>query len=167
MTFSLYDASVPMFVRGLNVLAGLIDKAAASGLDEESLMQGRLAPDMLPFVSQVRIATDLAKGAVARLADVEPMVLADDETTLAQLRARIVRTIAYVESVGPAQFAGAETRAVQLKFPGMELNFEGAGYLTSFALPNFYFHVTTVYALLRHAGVALGKRDYMGQLALA
>ncbi|MBB4797079.1 hypothetical protein HNP32_000793 [Brevundimonas bullata] len=167
MTFSLYDASVPMIVRGLNVLAGLIDKAAASGLDEESLMQGRLAPDMLPFVSQVRIATDLAKGAVARLADVEPMVLADDETTLAQLRARIVRTIAYVESVGPAQFAGAETRAVQLKFPGMELNFEGAGYLTSFALPNFYFHVTTVYALLRHAGVALGKRDYMGQLALA
>lgn len=167
MTFSLYDASVPMFVRGLNVLAGLIDKAAASGLDEESLMQGRLAPDMLPFVSQVRIATDLAKGAVARLADVEPMVLADDETTLAQLRARIVRTIAYVESVGAAQFAGAETRAVQLKFPGMELNFEGAGYLTSFALPNFYFHVTTVYALLRHAGVALGKRDYMGQLALA
>ena len=167
MTFSLYDASVPMFVRGLNVLAGLIDKAAASGLDEESLMQGRLAPDMLPFVSQVRIATDLAKGAVARLADVEPMVLADHETTLAQLRARIVRTIASVESVGPAQFAGAETRAVQLKFPGMELNFEGAGYLTSFALPNFYFHVTTVYALLRHAGVALGKRDYMGQLALA
>lgn len=167
MTFSLYDASAPMFVRGLNVLVGLIDKAAASGLDEEGLMQGRLAPDMLPFVSQVRIATDLAKGAVARLADVEPMVLADDETTLAQLRARIVRTIAYVESVGPAQFAGAEARAVQLKFPGMELNFEGAGYLTSFALPNFYFHVTTVYALLRHAGVALGKRDYMGQLALA
>lgn len=167
MTFSLYDASAPMFVRGLNVLVGLIDKAAASGLDEEGLMQGRLAPDMLPFVSQVRIATDLAKGAVARLADVEPMVLADDETTLAQLRARIVRTIAYVESVGPAQFAGAETRAVQLKLPGMELNFEGAGYLTSFALPNFYFHVTTVYALLRHAGVALGKRDYMGQLALA
>lgn len=167
MTFSLYDASAPMFVRGLNVLVGLIDKAAASGLDEEGLMQGRLAPDMLPFVSQVRIATDLAKGAVARLADVEPMVLADDETTLAQLRARIVRTIAYVESVEPAQFAGAEARAVQLKFPGMELNFEGAGYLTSFALPNFYFHVTTVYALLRHAGVALGKRDYMGQLALA
>ncbi len=167
MTFSLYDASTPMFVRGLNVLVGLIDKAAASGLDEEGLMQGRLAPDMLPFVSQVRIATDLAKGAVARLADVEPMVLADDETTLAQLRARIVRTIAYVESVGPEQFAGAEARAVQLKFPGMELNFEGAGYLTSFALPNFYFHVTTVYALLRHAGVTLGKRDYMGQLALA
>ena len=167
MTFSLYDASAPMFVRGLNVLVGLIDKAAASGLDEEGLMQGRLAPDMLPFVSQVRIATDLAKGAVARLAEVEPMVLADDETTLAQLRARIVRTIAYVESVGPAQFAGAETRAVQLKLPGMELTFEGAGYLTSFALPNFYFHVTTVYALLRHAGVALGKRDYMGQLALA
>ena len=167
MTFSLYDASAPMFVRGLNVLVGLIDKAAASGLDEEGLMQGRLAPDMLPFVSQVRIATDLAKGAVARLADVEPMVLADDETTLAQLRARIVRTIAYVESVGTAQFAGAETRAVQLKFPGMELNFVGAGYLTSFALPNFYFHVTTVYALLRHAGVTLGKRDYMGQLALA
>jgi hypothetical protein len=166
MTFSLYDASAPMFVRGLNVLVGLIDKAAASGLDEEGLMQGRLAPDMLPFVSQVRIATDLAKGAVARLADVEPMVLADDETTLAQLRARIMCTIAYVESVGPAQFAGAETRAVQLKLPGMELNFEGAGYLTSFALPNFYFHVTTVYALLRHAGVALGKRDYMGQLAL-
>ena len=167
MTFSLYDASAPMFVRGLNVLVGLIDKAAASGLDEEGLMQGRLAPDMLPFVSQVRIATDLAKGAVARLAEVEPMVLADDETTLAQLRARIMRTIAYVESVGPKQFAGAEVRAVQLKFPGMELNFEGAGYLTSFALPNFYFHVTTVYALLRHAGVALGKRDYMGQLALA
>lgn len=167
MTFSLYDASAPMFVRGLNVLVGLIDKAAASGLDEDGLMQGRLAPDMLPFVSQVRIATDLAKGAVARLADVEPMVLADDETTLAQLRARIMRTIAYVESVEAAQFAGAETRAVQLKFPGMELNFEGAGYLTSFALPNFYFHVTTVYALLRRAGVALGKRDYMGQLALA
>lgn len=167
MTFRLYDASVPMFVRGLNALVGLIDKAAASELDEEGLMQGRLAPDMLPFVSQVRIATDNAKGAAARLGGVEPLVLADDETTLAQLRERVLRTIAYVESVGPDAFEGAETRPVQLKFPGLELNFEGANYLTSFALPNFYFHLTTAYAILRHAGIELGKRDYMGQLALA
>ncbi|MGH7019544.1 MAG: DUF1993 domain-containing protein [Brevundimonas sp.] len=166
MTFSLYDASVPMFVRGLNALLGLIDKAAASGLDEETLMQARLAPDMLPFVSQVRIATDNAKGAVARLGGAEPLILADDEVTLAQLRERVQRTIAYVERVGPEGFAGAETRPVQLKFPGMELNFDGAGYLTSFALPNFYFHLTTAYGLLRHAGIELGKRDYMGRLAL-
>ncbi|WEK57861.1 MAG: DUF1993 domain-containing protein [Candidatus Brevundimonas phytovorans] len=166
MTFSLYDASVPMFVRGLNALVGVIDKAAASGLDEASLMQGRLAPDMLPFVAQVRIATDTAKGAVARLSGAEPLVLADDETSLAQLRDRVLRTIAYVEGVGVETFAGAETRPVQLKFPGMELNFDGAGYLTSFALPNFYFHVTTAYALLRHAGIALGKRDYLGRLSL-
>jgi hypothetical protein len=167
MTFSLYDASTPMFVRGLNALVGLIDKAAASGLDEATLMQGRLAPDMLPFVSQVRIATDNAKGAVARLSGAEPLVLADDETTLAQLRDRVLRTVAYVESVGSEAFVGAETRPVHLKFPGMELNFEGAGYLTSFALPNFYFHLTTAYAILRHAGIELGKRDYMGRLALA
>ena len=167
MTLSIYDFATPVLARGLTNLSGFLDKAVAEGFDETVLIQARLHDDMRPLAAQVQLASDTAKGAVARLADVEPMVLADDETTLAQLRARIVRTIAYVESVGPAQFAGAETRAVQLKFPGMALNFEGAGYLTSFALPNFYFHVTTVYALLRHAGVELGKRDFMGQLALA
>ncbi|WP_395945362.1 DUF1993 family protein [Brevundimonas sp.] len=166
MAFSLYDAATPVFVRGLNALDGFLDKAAASGLDEGGLMEARLAPDMKPLPDQVRMATFSARAVVARLTGTEVPFMADDETTLVQLKDRIVRSLAFIESVEPAAFAGAETRPVTIKLPGRELNFEGAGYLTSFAIPNFYFHVTTAYAILRKEGVVLGKQDFLGQLAL-
>ncbi|MBA4808561.1 DUF1993 family protein [Brevundimonas sp.] len=166
MTFALYDAAAPVFVRGLNVLDGLIDKAVASGLDEAGLMEARLAPDMKPFPDQIRMATFSARAAVARLTGTDIPFMEDDETSLAQLKDRIARSRAFVQSIEPAAFAGAETRPVTMKFPGHVLEFEGAGYLTSFAIPNFYFHVTTAYAILRKEGVALGKQDFLGQLAL-
>ena len=121
---------------------------------------------MKPLPDQIRMATFSARGCIARLAGVEVPSMEDDETTLAQLKDRIARSIAFIESVDAAAFEGAATRRVELRFPGSRSIFEGAGYLTSFALPNFYFHVTTAYAILRHAGVALGKRDFLGQLEL-
>lgn len=167
MTFSLYDASVPMFVRGLDSLSAILEKAAASGLDEAALMEARLAPDMKPLSAQIDMATYSARGCVARLAGVEVPAIAGADATFAQMQARIAASRAFIVGVDRAAFEGAETRPVRLVFPGVDLSFEGAGYLTSFALPNFYFHVTTAYALLRQAGVDLGKRDYLGRLALA
>lgn len=166
MTFSIRDAASPVFVRGLNSLSHLLDKAAAAGLDEAELMEARLAPDMLPFPAQIRMAAFSARSAVARLTG-QPWPKTDDkEATLAELKATIDLSIAFIEGVDAAAFEGAETRRVELRFPGVELDFEGAGYLTSFAIPNFYFHVSIAYALLRARGVALGKRDYLGKLAL-
>lgn len=166
MSLTIHTLAAPMFVRSLNALSGVLDRAIESGLDEAALMDARLAPDMKPLPDQIRMATFSARGCIARLAGVEVPSMEDDETTLAQLKDRIARSIAFIESVDAAAFEGAATRRVELRFPGVELNFEGAGYLTSFALPNFYFHVTTAYAILRHAGVALGKRDFLGQLEL-
>lgn len=166
MTFSIYDAASPIFVRGLTNLSGFLDKASAEGFDESALVQARLYEDMRPLASQVQLASDSAKGAVARLAGVDNPPMADTETTFAELKDRIARTIAFIESVEPAAFVGAETRPVTLKTPNRELNFDGAGYVTSFVLPNFHFHVTTAYAILRKEGVPLGKLDYLGRLAL-
>lgn len=166
MAFTLYDAAAPIFVRGLNSLSGILDKAAASGLDEATLVAARLAPDMKPLADQIDMATFSARGCVARLAGLEVPGIAGSDTTFAQMQERIARSIAFIEGVDRAAFNGAETRRVELRFPGVELDFDGAGYLTSFALPNFHFHVTTAYAILRNQGVALGKRDYLGKLAL-
>lgn len=166
MTSSLYDASVPVFVRGLDSLSVILEKAASSGLDEAALMDARLAPDMKPLPAQIDMATFSARGCVARLAGVEVPSVVGTDTTFAQMQARIAASRAFIVGVDRAAFDGAETRPVRLVFPGVDLSFEGAGYLTSFALPNFYFHVTTAYAILRHAGIALGKRDYLGQLAM-
>jgi hypothetical protein len=166
MTLTLKDVASPVFVRGLNALSGLIDKAIASGQDEAELMEARLAPDMLPFAAQIRMSTFGPRAAVARLVGVEWPKTDDSEATLAELKETIAMSIAFIESIEDAAFEGADDRRVEIRFPGVELDFNGAGYLTSFAIPNFYFHVSMAYAILRHRGIELGKRDYLGKLAL-
>jgi hypothetical protein len=166
VTLTLKEASAPVFLRGLNSLSHLLDKAIEAGLDEAELMEARLAPDMLPFPAQIRMAAFSGRSCIARLTG-QPWPKTDDsESTLAELKATVALSIAFIEGVDAAAFEGGETRRIELRFPGVELDFEGVGYLTSFAIPNFYFHVTTAYAILRNRGVALGKRDYLGQLAL-
>ena len=158
---SLYDMTVPVFTRTLGNLDHLLVKAAASGVDEATLIEARLAPDMLPLTRQVQIACDTAKLAVTRLAQVEPRPMADEETTLAGLRERIARTIAYLGEADASAFEGRETAEIVLKFPSMEMTFTGLKLVTDFTLPNFYFHVTIAYALLRMHGVGIGKMDYL------
>lgn len=166
MSLALDTVSTSMFLRGLNVLSGLIDRAAESGLDEAALMEARLAPDMRPFPDQVRMASFSARSCIARLTGQEWPKTDDSETSLSELKATVALSIAFIEDVEAAAFAGGETRRIELRFPGIELNFEGQGYLTSFALPNFYFHLSMAYAILRHLGAPLGKRDFLGQIEL-
>lgn len=166
MSLSMYDASVPVFVRGLDVLDHLLDKAAASGLDEAALFEARLAPDMYPFATQVRMAAFGPRACIARLTGGDWPRTTDDEASIAALKATVVMSRDYVAGAAAEAFDGAAERPVEIRFPGVELDFNGAGYLTSFAIPNFYFHLTTVYGILRHLGVELGKRDFLGQLAL-
>ena len=155
MPFTMYSASVPVFVRGLKNLAACLDKARANAearkFAPEVLVEARLAPDMLKLSRQVQIASDTAKNAAARL-----------ESSFDELHARIDKTIAFLATVTQAQLEGSDVRQVTLKFPGREMIFTGADYLTTFALPNFYFHVTTAYAILRNQGVPLAKSDYLG-----
>ncbi len=166
MTISMYQASVPRFIHMLNNLSALLDKAqahvAAKKLDESALTGFRLYPDMLPMARQIMIATDTAKGAAARLAGVEIPVYDDVEKTLPELQARIARTVTYLQTFTPAQIDGSEEREVVIKRRDSETRHSGLQYLLGQALPNFYFHVTTAYAILRHNGVEIGKRDYLG-----
>lgn len=165
MSFSIYEACAPLLLRSLANIPAWLDKALAEGKDEAALIGARLAPDMLPFSAQIQLTSDTAKNAVARLTGVPAPVMPDTETSFAELKDRCARTIAYIEGVEPAAFAGAEDREVVLKFPnGMGYRFTGADYLTGFVLPNFYFHVTTAYALLRANGVTIGKPDYLMHL---
>jgi hypothetical protein len=166
MTFTLKDASAPIFVRGLTNLSHLIDKAIEAGLDGTDLMEARLAPDMKPFADQIRMASFSGRSCVARLTGQAWPKTDDSEASLADLKTTIALSIAFIQGVDAAAFEGGETRRIELRFPGVELDFDGAGYLTSFAIPNFFFHVTTAYAILRNRGVALGKRDFLGQLDL-
>ena len=166
MSFTLHAAAQPMFLRGLATLDHLIDKALASDLEEAEVMDARLAADMRPFPDQVRMASFAARGAMARLAGVDWPKTDDSEGSLAELKATVAMSRDFVASLDAASFEGAGARPITLQVPGVELNFVGEGYLTSFALPNFYFHLTTAYAILRHKGVELGKRDFLGQLAL-
>lgn len=170
MTLSMYQSSVPVFVQFLGNLSHVLEKGAAhareSGAAPDTLLELRLVDDMLPLASQVRIATDMAKNCVARLADVEMMAVADDETTYAQLQARITRVVDYISGFTPAQIDGTEARPVTLKMGnGMQLDFTGQDYLLGFVLPNFYFHLTATYLLLRRDGAALGKMDFFGRSA--
>lgn len=158
---SLYEITVPVFARALRNLDHILMKAAASGIDEPSLMEAQLAPDMLPFPRQVQIACDTAKLAVTRIAQTEPRPMADEEKSLAELRERIAKTIDYLEEAEPATFEGREGAEIVLKFPNFERRFTGLSLITEFTLPNFFFHVTTAYDLLRMKGVALGKMDYL------
>ena len=162
MTFAIHQAAAPVFTRALNNLSAMIDKALAAGVSEATLLEARLAPDMHPFPRQIQMASDSAKGAVARLAGVEPPAMPDIETTIEELKTRIAATIAYVNSVEAAALEGAEDREVVLKFPGAEMKFTGADFLTGFALPNFFFHITIAYALLRANGAPIGKMDFLG-----
>ena len=166
MAISMYDFSVKTFTRMLTNLSAFIDKAVAHAetkkFDGKVLFEARLAPDMFPFASQVRIACDFAKGGAARLAGLEPPKHEDNETTLAELKARIARCLDFVRSVKPEQLAGSEDRDITHVLRTFTLNMKGLPYLTSFVLPNFYFHVTTAYVILRHNGVELGKRDFVG-----
>lgn len=162
MTFGLYDASSPLFVRALKALSALMDKAIEQGFDEAALMQARLAPDMHPFPNQIRTAAFAARGCIARLTGQDWPKTDDTEASFAELKATLALSIAFIQSVPREAFEGAEERDVVLKFPGVQFDFKGAEYLTDFALPNFYFHVTTAYALLRAAGVEIGKKDFLG-----
>ena len=165
MSFSVYQASAPVFVRALRAMPAWIDKAIAEGRDETAIMEARLAPDMRPFPAQIQMASDSAKGAIARLTGVEAPSMLDTEATLSELKERCAKTIAFIEGVDASAFDGAEDRQVELKFPnGMGYRFNGAEYLTGFAIPNFFFHVTAAYALLRAEGVAVGKPDYLMHL---
>ena len=166
MTISMYQASAPRFVNILNNLSALLDKAQAhceaKKIDPLVLTSSRLFPDMLPFTRQITIACDTAKAAVARLAGVDIPKHEDVEKTLEELKGRIAKTVAFVGTFKPAQLDGSEDKEIVLKLTGREVSFKGMQYLLGYAHPNFYFHVVTAYNILRHNGVELGKRDYIG-----
>ena len=168
MPSNLYQSSVPVFTQYLTSLSALLTKAAshaeAKKIDPLVLTGARIAPDMFPLQRQVQIATDHAKGACARLAGIEVPSFADTETTFPELQARIAKTLEFVKSLKPAQFEGSAERDVTLTIAGQKITWKGNIYLNHFALPNFYFHATTTYAILRHNGVEVGKRDFMGSL---
>lgn len=164
---SMYSASIPGFIRALGGLAHVLRlgeaHARTDGIAPDALLQLRLIEDMHPLARQVQIATDMARNGASRLAGRDVVSVADDETSLDQLQARIARTIAHLEAFAPAQFDGAESRPVTIKASGVEMAFDGHGYLFGFVLPNLYFHVTTAYAILRQAGVPLAKPDFFGR----
>ena len=168
MALSMYQACVPVFVKTLGNLAAILEKAAsfaaAKKVDQSVLLGYRLAPDMLNFARQVQIATDHAKGASARLAGMEPPSFEDTEASFAELKARIDKAIAFLGTLKPAQVDGSEEREVTLKIGANTRTYKGQPYLLHHALPNFFFHVTTAYGILRHCGVELGKKDYIGQV---
>jgi hypothetical protein len=167
MTLSMHAASVPVFRQMLGSLDNLLAKAeshaAERKIDPAALLQARLFPDMFPLLKQVQIACDFAKGVSGRLAGVELPVFDDSEQTFAELRALVAKTIAFISGLDAARFDGSEDREVVLR-PGTpkERRFVGQAYLLNYGLPQFFFHVTTAYALLRHNGVELGKKDFMG-----
>jgi uncharacterized protein len=168
MSLSMYQASIPALVQMLNNLSAILDKAEAHAQDRkiesEVLLNYRLAPDMLPFIRQIQIAADLAKGAAARLAGVEVPKHDDTEKTFADLKARITNTVAFVQSIQPSDIDGSEGREINLTLGEHKMNFKGQPYLVHFVLPNFYFHCTTAYDILRLCGVELGKRDFIGTI---
>ena len=166
MKISMYEASAPRFAAMLRNLAALLDKAQAHAearkIDPSALLQARLFPDMFPLARQVQIACDTAKGAVARLAGAEIPKHEDTEQTFQELKARILKTLDFIESVKRERFEGSDEREVTIKLRGQDTKLGGLQYLLGTAYPNFYFHVTTAYDLLRHNGVELGKRDFLG-----
>ena len=168
MSITMHSASVPIFVRMLGNMTVWLEKAEAHAqakkFEPAVYLTSRLAPDMLPFTKQIQIACDAVKFGIARLAAVEAPKFEDNETSLADLRARIRKTIDFVESVPASKIDGSEGRDVIVPRRDGSMTLKGEVYLKHFALPNFFFHVTTVYALLRHNGVELGKADYLGSM---
>ena len=168
MKLSIYDASVPVAIRAMNNLAAILEKAAAHTdarkIGPAVLVQARLYPDMFPLARQVQIAADTAKYGPARLAGAEAPAYEDTETTVAELIARVRRTVSYLETLPKSAFEGAEDRTVTWTARGKSRSMQGQPYLLTHVLPNVYFHVTTAYAILRHNGVELGKADYLGPM---
>ena len=166
MSITMHSASVPVFVRVLTAMLGWLDKAQAHAearkFSPDNYLGLRLAPDMLPFTKQIQIASDMAKACAARLAGLEIPKWDDNEATLEELRGRIRKTIDFLQSVPAAQIDGSEAREISIPTrAGEPLRFSGETYLKHYATPNFYFHASTTYALLRHAGVELGKKDFL------
>jgi uncharacterized protein len=168
MKVSMYQASAPRFVHMLNNLSAILDKAKAHAeakkIDPAALTTSRLFPDMFALSKQIQVACDVAKGAVARLAGVDVPKHEDTEQTFDELKARIAKTIAFINSIKPEQIDGSDERDIAVKLGKQEYQFKGMQYLLNWAHPNFYFHATTVYNILRHNGVELGKRDFVGSL---
>jgi hypothetical protein len=169
MTISMYAASVPLLKQMLQSLDAILSQAEAHARDKKiepaALLQARLYPDMFPLVRQVQIASDNAKGIAARLAGVDVPSFPDTEQSFEELHARIAKTLAFLDTVKPEQFEGSEERDIVVyKGTPWEMQFKGQAYLVNFGLPNFFFHVTTAYALLRHNGVDIGKDDFIGKI---
>jgi len=167
MTISMYQASVPVLVRTLNNLVGILQKGATYAetkkIDPNVLVNSRLFPDMLPLSKQVQIASDIAKRGVAQLAGIEAPKFEDNETTFPELIDRIHKTISFLETVKPEQIDGTEEKTITLPMRDQTLTFTGMPFLMYFVTPNVYFHVTTAYDILRHCGVEIGKIDYLGK----
>ena len=168
MSNFMYVASVPPIIRSLTNLRSILEKAVAYAeakkIDPSVLINARLYPDMFPLLRQVQIATDVAKGAVSRLAGLEPPKYDDNESTFPELLARLDKTIALLESFKPEQIDGSEDKTIILPMHDRTVNFKGLPFLLDFVLPNVYFHVTTAYAILRHNGVEIGKKDFLGNI---
>jgi hypothetical protein len=165
MALSVYEISIPVLVRGLGILSALLHKgekhAAAGGIDPKSLVAARLAPDMLSLAGQVQRAGDTAKLSASRLTGTQAPAFTDDETTFEDLQARIDRTVAFLTGIEEASFTDAESREINLGSGDAARHLTGSSYVLTFVLPNFFFHVTTAYDILRHNGVSIGKRDYL------
>ena len=168
MTLSMYQASIPVFIRHLGTLSDVLKKAEANAterkIEPSVLINARLAPDMFPLARQIQIASDSVKGCAARLAGVEVPSYADTETTFTELQERIAKTIAFLKQCTAAQIDGTEEKAISLKAGPRELNFKGQDYLLNFVLPNLFFHSSMAYAILRHNGVPIGKMDFLGSI---
>jgi hypothetical protein len=164
----MYELTIPVLTRGLTNLSAILDKASAHAtakkFDPEVLVQARLFPDMFPLSRQVQITCDTAKGAAARLAGIEIPKHEDNEVSLDELKQRIAKTLDFLKSIKADQLKGAESKTVELKFPSRTLSFTGLSYLVDFVLPNFYFHESIAYALLRANGVEVGKMDFLGAM---
>lgn len=163
MSLSMYDASIPVFIRMFGNISKILETASAYGDEQKiDLANAKLADDMYPLTRQIQIATDGAKGCGARLAGINVPSYEDNEQTIAELQARIAKTVAFLETLTPEQINGSEGKEISLKVGGRELVFSGQNYLLNFVLPNFYFHLSITYAILRHHGVKIGKLDYLG-----
>ena len=168
MNISMYNASIPVMIKMLGNLEAILDKAithaAARKIDDAAFVEARLFPDMFTFARQIRVATDMAKGAGARLAGIDIPKFEDNEKTLPELKARLRKALDFLKTLTPAQIDGSEDKAIILTAGSNTFNFKGLDYLNSWVLPNFYFHVTTAYNLLRHGGVEIGKMDFLGKM---
>ena len=168
MTISMYNSSIPVFIRHLKNLSAILNKAASYAelkkIDPSFLINDRIAPDMLPFVRQIQIVSDTAKSGAARLAGVEVPSFEDNETTFSQLQERLTKTVTFLQSLTVEQIDGSEERKINYTQRGKERNFIGQPFLLNYILPNFYFHITIAYAILRHDGLDIGKKDFLGEV---